>query len=73
MVICGHWNQDGKHNTTVSTKSYYDNVTGYTVAEIEEAALKSKTWEQWYENIYSDTSKSDRNYVQDVFNYWNSI
>ena len=64
---------DGEHSTTVSTKSYYDKVTGYSVAEIEESALKSRTWEQWYENIYSDTSKSDRNYVQDVFNYWDSI
>lgn len=69
----GYWNGDGEHDTTVLTKSYYDKVAGYTVSEIEEAALKSKTWEQWYENIYSDTSKSDRNYVQDVFNYWDSI
>lgn len=47
----------GEHSTTESTKSYYDKVTGYTISEIEEAALKSRRWEQWYENIYSDTSK----------------
>ena len=69
----GSWDIEGKHETIASKKSYYDSVTGYSVSEIEEAAIKSRTWEQWYKNIYSDTSKPDRDAVYEVFNYWDSF
>ena len=60
-------------NFDEATIKYQDNVTGYTPLEIEEAAFKSKNWEEWKNNIinlYPD--KKDKDNVYEAFDYWNT-
>lgn len=64
---------DGKLQSNISYKSYYDHVTGFTPTQIEEAVRKSKTWNEWLYNITHDypyvASSTD---VSAAFSYWNS-
>lgn len=55
------------------TKSYYDNVTGFSPAQVEAAVRKSKTWTEWEYNMKNDypgiASNTD---ISAAFTYWNS-
>lgn len=56
-----------------SYKSYYDHVTGFTPTQIEEAVRKSKTWDEWLNNIINDyPSVASSTDITAAFSYWNS-
>ena len=65
---------DGKLNDLIYvTKSYYDNVTGYTPVEVEEAMIKSNTWNEFEQNLLNSyPDKKDKNNVHKAFDYWNT-
>lgn len=69
----GVWNTDGVLEITDSDYSYYDRVTGLTIVEVEEAAIQSRTWDQWYSNVYLNATTPDKDYIYEAFNYWNNI
>ena len=64
---------DGSLTPTYSYKAYSDHVTGFTPTQIEEAVRKSRTWDEWKNNIINDNpdiaSSSD---ISAAFSYWNS-
>lgn len=63
---------DGVGMTCYAPDNYTDSVTGYTASEIEEAAIQSRTWIDWFDNILIDTTKTDRNHVGDAFCFWST-
>ena len=63
----------GELESIYSYKSYYDHVTVFTPKQIEEAARKSKTWNEWLYNITHDyPAVSPSADVSNAFSYWNS-
>ncbi len=64
---------NGTLQYSYSYKSYYDHVTGFTPAQIEEAVRISKTWNEWQYNIrVNNPGITSSVYLSDAFNYWNS-
>ena len=57
----------------VLNRTYQDAVTGYSITEVEEAAIQSCTWLDWYDGIFSNTANTDRDNVAEAFDFWNSI
>ncbi len=64
---------NGELTSTISYKSYYDHVTGFTPTQIEEAVRKSETWNEWLYNLTHDyPSVASSTDVSAAFSYWNS-
>lgn len=56
-----------------STKSYSDQVSGYTIRQIEDALRGKKTWNAWRDNIKNKyTTNGTRNNLDATFSYWNT-
>ena len=56
-----------------SNKSYSDEVSGYTIRQIEDALQGKKTWTDWKNNIinkykYNETKSA----LHNCFNHWNT-
>lgn len=68
------FNDEGEIDSlTTHYKDYYDYVTGYSVSEIEAAALGCKTWAEWENRIINKyPNKEDKDHVSDAFDFWNS-
>jgi hypothetical protein len=48
-----------------------DQVTGYTMKEIEDALKGKESWESWRDNIKNKYNNATENQVDALFNYWN--
>jgi hypothetical protein len=48
-----------------------DNVSGYTIRQIEDALQNQRTWDNWKNNIKNRYANTTKNNLDDLFNYWN--
>ncbi len=54
-------------------KSYSDQVSGYTIRQIEDALKGQRTWNGWRDNIKNKyTTNGTRNNLDAAFTYWNT-
>jgi hypothetical protein len=51
--------------------SGYDQVSGYTIYQLEEALLNKTNWNDWKTNIFNKYSNSTEGNLETLFNYWN--
>lgn len=67
-----YWRSSGWDEAVYQYRSYSDRVQGYTIRELEDALIGCRTWDQWRDKIKSKyPNKADRQYVDEVFSYWN--
>ena len=60
------------HNTG-SEKLAEDNVSGYTIKQIEDVLYKTGTWFYWHKHMFEDyPSNPTRDSLDVLFNYWNT-
>lgn len=50
----------------------FDNVTGYTIKQIEDVLSKTSTWEDWEENIKTSYNNGTEDNLPTLFNYWDN-
>ena len=55
------------------TRSYNDNVSGYTIRQIEDALNGQETWDSWRINIVNRYTNGTEGNLPATFTYWNSI
>jgi hypothetical protein len=48
----------------------YDQVTGYTIREIEDALIGQKTWSTWRTNIFNTYNNGTENNLANLFDFW---
>jgi len=48
-----------------------DQVTGYTIRQIEDALLRQKTWNAWRDNIINKYENETEDNLEALFNHWN--
>jgi hypothetical protein len=48
-----------------------DNVTGYTIRQIENSLMYQKNWNDWKNKIKNDYENPTENNLDQLFNYWN--
>lgn len=51
--------------------SGYDQVSGYTIRQIEDALQGERTWNNWRDNIKNSDNNATKNNVDALFTYWN--
>jgi hypothetical protein len=49
----------------------YDQVTGYTIRQIEDALIGQLTWNAWRDNIKNLYNNATENNLDALFDYWN--
>lgn len=49
----------------------YDQVSGYTIRQIEDALNGVQTWEAWKNNIKNSYNNATENNLDQLFDYWN--
>ena len=47
-----------------------DNVSGYTIRQIEDALLEKTTWSEWEQSIYNKFNNPTKEYLDELFNHW---
>lgn len=52
--------------------SYYDQISGYTLREIEDAIEGQKTWSSWKNNIINKFENDTEDSLGNGFNFWNT-
>lgn len=57
---------------TSSYKTYSDQVSGYSIKQIEDALKGQKNWDGWRDNIKNKYSNGTENNLDAAFTYWNS-
>lgn len=57
---------------TYSYKTYADQVSGYSIKQIEDALKGQKNWNGWRNNIKNKYSNGTENNLDAAFTYWNS-
>ncbi len=55
-----------------SYKSYNDQVSGYTLKQIEDALKGQKNWSGWKDNIKNKYTNGTENNLDAAFTYWNT-
>lgn len=55
-----------------SSKSYNDNVSGYTIRQLEDALEGQRSWNGWRDNIKNKYSNGTESNLDATFMYWNS-
>lgn len=55
-----------------STRSYTDQVYGYTIRQIEDALKHQETWNDWRDNIKNKYNNETRNNLDATFSHWNT-
>ena len=55
---------------TDSNNGSLDNVTGYTIRQIEDALDGQRTWDGWRDNIKSRYNNGTRDNLDALFDYW---
>ena len=53
-------------------KSYNDQVSDYTLKQVEDALKHQETWNDWKNNIKNKYNNETENHLDDAFNYWNT-
>lgn len=53
-------------------KSYPDQVSGYTIRQIEDALKGQRTWNGWRDNIKNKYTNETKNNLDAAFTFWNS-
>jgi hypothetical protein len=49
-----------------------ENVSGYTIKQIEDALIGAKTFTDWKNNIKNKYNNATENNLDAVFNYWDT-
>ena len=66
------YSKDGWGSPSIH-KSYSDQVSGYTIRQIEDALKGQRTWNGWRDNIKNKyTTNGTRNNLDAAFTYWNT-
>lgn len=65
-----YWTEDNAW--VVSYKNYYDQVSGYTIRQIEDALYGEKYWNNWKNNIKNSYNNATENNLDASFSYWNT-
>src|SRR5690606_15738849 len=61
-------------NTSVILyREYQDRVSGYTLRQIEDQLIGTRTWDVWKNKLISAYSNPTESYIYDTFNYWNQM
>ncbi len=55
-----------------STKSYSDQVSGYSIRQIEDALKGRESWNSWRDNIKNRYNNATENNLDATFNHWNT-
>ncbi|MFZ2430920.1 MAG: hypothetical protein WAW57_07235, partial [Lutibacter sp.] len=58
------------YSSNLNNGLYNDNVSGYTIREIEDALDGEKTWDGWKNNIKNKYNNGTENNLDALFNYW---
>lgn len=58
------------YSSNLNNGLYNDNVSGYTIREIEDALNGEKTWDGWKNNIKNKYNNGTENNLDALFNYW---
>ena len=53
-------------------KSYSDQVSGYTIRQLEDALRERETWADWKTNIKHKYNNATENNLDAAFDYWSS-
>lgn len=53
------------------TGTFGENVSGYTIKQIENSLRFAKSWDEWKNKIKNDYENSTENNLDALFNYWN--
>lgn len=54
------------------SKSYYDQVSGYSIVQIENTLDGQRSWDDWRNVIINMYSNATENKVYEAFSYWNT-
>ena len=54
----------------IDGKSGYDQVSNYTIRQLEDALRSKKTWNSWRDNIKSSYNNSSEGKLNDLFSHW---
>ena len=65
-----YWTEDNAW--VVSYKSYNDQVSGYTIRQIEDALYGEKYWNNWKNNIKNSYNNATENNLDASFSFWNT-
>ena len=65
-----YWTEN--NSWVLSTKSYPDSVSSYSIRQIEDALQSIKTWTDWKNNIINKYSNGTKSKLHDCFNHWNN-
>jgi hypothetical protein len=62
--------QDEDNEWVYLVKSYSDQVSGYTIRQLEDAINATTTWNNWKNNIKNLYNNATENNLDAAFNYW---
>jgi hypothetical protein len=48
-----------------------DDVSGYTIRQIEDALIGQRTWNEWRDNIKNSYNNATENNIDALFAHWN--
>ena len=65
-----YWSKTVSFNRLV--KSYNDQVSGYTIRQLEDALYGKKTLDDWKENIKARYANRTENFLDTTFDFWNT-
>jgi len=70
---CGspYSNYTGVVEDMIDSVSGYDQVSGYTIRQIEDALINERYWNNWMLNIKNRYNNGTENNLESLFNYWN--
>ena len=54
----------------IDARSGYDQVSGYTIRQIEDALEDERTWDGWKTNIKNSYENETEENLEDLFDYW---
>lgn len=63
-------NYTGVVQDLLDGKTGYDQVSGYTIRQIEQSLKGSKSWNQWRDRMKSEHINSTENRINELFNNW---
>jgi len=55
----------------IDGKRFYDQVSGYTIRQIEDVINGEMTWNKWKTNIKNSYENETEENLDALFNYWN--
>ncbi|MGJ3233480.1 hypothetical protein [Marivirga sp.] len=61
-----------KWGTSNIVRTYSDQVSGYTIRQLEDALIGQRTWTGWKNNIKNKYTNGTENNLDAAFNYWNT-